>query len=254
MFFILSKLLAFLITPIIWIIGLLLYSLFSKNQKRKRKTLIIAVVLLFFFSNSFLFDEVMRCWEIPATKDSDLSQTYDAGIVLGGIIAFDQAKDRLQFNRRNDRLIQAILLYKKGIIRKIFFTGGSGSIEHPEIKEGPLVKKYLLDIGIPERDIIIESESNNTHENAVFSKPLIEKNFANGKFLLITSSFHMRRSTGCFRKSGIDVTPYSTDRYSGPRKFVFDHLFIPRSETLFNWDSLVHEMVGFLTYRMFGYS
>src|SRR5205085_10843120 len=102
--------------------------LFSKNPVRKKRSLVIAVVMLFFFSNSFLFDEAMRLWETPATKDSDLTSVYDAGIVLGGIISFDQVKDRLQFNRRNDRLIQAIMLYKKGIIKKIFFTGGSGSI------------------------------------------------------------------------------------------------------------------------------
>lgn len=254
MFFILSKLLAFIITPIIWIIGLLFYSIFSKNQQRKRRSLILSLVLLLFFTNSFLFDEAMRQWEIPATKDSELSTTYDAGIVLGGIIAFDQVKDRLQFNRRNDRLIQAVILYKKGIIRKIFFSGGSGSIEHPEIKEGPLVKIFLLDIGIPEQDIIIESQSNNTRENAVFSKSLIEKNFITGKFLLITSSFHMRRSIGSFKKAGINVTPYSTDRYSGPRKFVLDHVFIPRAETLFNWDSLLHEIVGYVIYKVFGYA
>ena len=93
MFFIVSKLLAFIITPIIWIIGLLFYSIFSKNQLRKRKSLIFTLVLLLFFTNSFLFDEAMRQWEIPATKDSELSITYNAGIVLGGIIAFDQVKE-----------------------------------------------------------------------------------------------------------------------------------------------------------------
>ncbi|MCX6291541.1 MAG: YdcF family protein [Bacteroidetes bacterium] len=253
MFFLLSKLLAFLITPIIWIIGLLLYSLLAKNEKRKKRMLSIALILLLFFSNTLLFEEAMRLWEKPTTT-MEFNTTYDAGIVLGGIISFNQAEDRLQFNRRNDRLMQAVLLYKKGTIRKIFFTGGSGSVEHPDIKEGPLVKKFLLETGIPETDILIESESNNTHENAVFSKPLLEKNFTSGKFLLITSAFHMRRSIGCFEKSGIAVTPYPTDFYAGRRTFSFGRLVIPNAETLFNWDSLIHEMFGYLVYKISGYA
>ncbi len=242
-----------MITPILWIVVLLLFSVFSKNVKRKRKTLVASLILLLFFSNSFLLDEVMRCWEIPAVSDSELSPPYDAGIVLGGLLIKDKKLDRLQFDRRNDRLMQGIILYKKGIIKKIFFTSGSGSLEHPEMKEAPLAKKFLLDIGIPEQDILIEQESNNTYENAVFSKPLIEGSFSGKKFLLITSASHMRRSLACFRKAGIEALPYSTDRLSGPRKFSFEHLIVPRTSTLFTWDSLLHEMVGYVVYRMCGY-
>ncbi len=253
MFFILSKIFAFLFTPIIWITALLLFSVFSKNPKRKWKSLVAATLMFLFFSNAFLFDEAMRLWEIPAVNDSQLELSYDAGIVLGGLVFLDGKNDRLQFNRRNDRLMQAVSLYRKGIIKKIFFTSGSGSLEYPEIKEAPLAKRFLLEIGIPEQDIIIESESNNTHENAMMSKAILAKKFLDGKFLLITSAFHMRRSLGCFHKEEISVTAYSTDRYCGPRKFVFDHLFIPTAETLANWNTLIHEIVGYSTYMLCGY-
>jgi uncharacterized SAM-binding protein YcdF (DUF218 family) len=253
MFFILSKILAFLFTPIIWIITLLLIALFSRNANRKRKSLLAGILMLLIFSNTFLFDEAMRLWEVPAVKDSQLNGTYDTGIILGGLMFIDNYNDRLQFNRRNDRLMQGVLLYKKGIIKKILFTSGSGSLEYPDIKEAPLARRFLLSIGIPDEDVLIESESNNTHENAKFSKAILDKKFPGGKFLVITSAFHMRRSLACFAKEGINTTPYSTDRYSGPRKFVFAHAFIPRAETLFNWDTLIHEMIGCLTYKFAGY-
>lgn len=236
-----------------WIVLLLLLALFSKNPKRKRKSLLAGVLMLLFFTNAFLFDEAMRLWEIPAVKDSQLEPPYDAGIVMGGLMFLDQTNNRLQFNRSNDRLMQAVMLYKKGIIHKLFFTSGSGSLVYPEIKEAPLAKRFLLNIGIPEQDILLESESNNTHENALFSAPILKKYFPEGKFLLITSAFHMRRSLGCFYNEGITAIPYSTDRYSGPRKFVLDHALIPRAETLFNWDTLLHEIVGSLTYKLAGY-
>jgi uncharacterized SAM-binding protein YcdF (DUF218 family) len=195
----------------------------------------------------------MRLWEIPAAHYSELQPSYDAGIVLSGVLSYDNSFDRLQFNRRNDRLMQAIELYKTGRIKKLFFTGGSGSLIYPGNKESQMVKRFLTSIGIPDQDVIIEAESNNTYENAKFSKNILKNNFNGGKFLLITSAFHMRRAVACFNKQEIAVTPYSVDRYSGPRKFQFDHLFIPNAETLFNWDSLIHEVIGYLVYKVAGY-
>src|SRR5262249_4108921 len=107
-FFIISKILDFLVEPLTWVIVLLIFSLFSKNPKRKKNSLIAAVVLLLAFSNSFLLDEAMRAWEKPATKISNIPGTYDAGIVLSGMVTYDNSLDRIQFNRRNDRLMQAI--------------------------------------------------------------------------------------------------------------------------------------------------
>lgn len=253
MFFVLSKLLQFIITPLVWIIALMCFSLLTKDDNLKRRCFHFAFAFLLLFSNSFIFDECARAWEIPATPYSAL-QKYDAGILLGGMIVYDQTNDRLQFNRRADRLLQTLELYKKGIIKKIVFTGGSGIVLHPELKEGPLVKRYLLEFGIPENDILIEGESNNTHENAKFSKAVLDKENVKGRFLLITSAFHMRRSLACFKKEGLIAEPYSTDRYAGPRKFEFDHLLIPNSSAMENFNNLIHEIVGFITYKIVGYA
>lgn len=252
-FFIISKILDFLVEPLVWIIVLLFFSLFSKRPKRKRNLLLTALVLLLVFSNSFLLDEAMRVWEIPATKISEIPETYDAGIVLSGMVMFDNSFDRVQFNRRNDRLMQAIILYKTKKIKKIFFSGGSGSLVYTYMKESEIVKKFLIELGIPAEDILIENKSNNTRENAVFTKEVLVKEIPNGKFLLFTSAFHMRRAVACFKKVGMDVTPFSTDRYSGPRKYYPDHLLAPGAGTLFNWNSLLHEVIGYVIYKIMGY-
>ena len=254
MFFFLSKILAFLIMPLVWVIALMVYAAMTKNVKRKRRTFIIALLLLIFFSNTFLLDNVMRLWEIPTVKEADLQGPYDLGIVLGGMLSYDSQLDRIQFWKGADRLLQAVQLYKDGIIKKIFITSGSGSIKYPDIKEAPLLKKYLRTIGIADEDIILESESKNTRENALFSAPIIHKVAPSGKFLLITSAFHMRRSTGCFNRVGIATTPFSTDRYSGgPRRWELDFLFIPNIETFQAWTVLIHEMTGYLIYKLMGY-
>lgn len=253
MFFYASKILDFLITPIVWISLLLLFALFAKDKSRKRQSLILATLLLLLFSNSFILDEAMRKWEIPARSQESLG-TYDVGIVLGGVMFYDSELERLQFHRSVDRVLQAIDLYKKGYIKKILFTGGSGSITYQDLKEAPLIKAYLLLLGIPEKDIIIESASDNTHENAQFTKEILNNRFKEQSYLLISSAFHMRRAVACFENEGIKVDVYSTDRYSGERKFMWDHAFIPNAETLQHWDTLIHEIVGYWVYRMAGYA
>ena len=69
MFFILSKILAFLIMPLVWVIALMVYAILSRNSKRKRRTFITALILLIFFSNTFILDNVMRLWEIPTVRE-----------------------------------------------------------------------------------------------------------------------------------------------------------------------------------------
>ena len=252
MFFLLSKLLSFVISPIVWIVTLLFFFVYSKNEKRRKKAFYWAFGLILFFTNSFVFDEFSRAWEVPATQYEDL-EIYDVGIVLGGMSVYDEDFERPQFYRGVDRLLQTVELYKLGMIKKIIFTGGSGRILQPDMREGEYIKRYLIFMGIPEEDFIIESQSKNTRENALFTKNLIDEKKITGRFLLITSAFHMRRSINCFETVGLEVTPYSTDRYSGPRKFEFDHLFIPNTSALNDWNNLIHEVVGYITYKVIGY-
>ena len=252
MFFILSKILAFVITPLVWIITLLLFAVFSKDEKRKKKCLRWALGLTLLFSNSFIFDEAVRQWELPATAYADV-KPHDVGIVLGGMSSYDPELERAQFYRGVDRLVQGVELYRRGLIKKILFTGGSGSILHPELKEGNYINRYLLVMGVPKEDFIIESESQNTRENALYTKAIIDKQNIKGSYLLVTSAFHMRRSIGCFNKAGLTVDHFSTDRYAGPRKFDFDHLLIPNVSAFNDWNNLIHEVVGFITYKIMGY-
>jgi len=252
MFFLLSKILAFLLMPLTWFFILLIWSWRTKHEGKKRRLRIAAIVVIIFFSNQFIFDRTMHVWEINAVQEP-AAGTYDAIIILGGMSSYDQELDRIQFGRGTDRLMQGITLWKKGVAKKIIFTGGSGSVLHSEILESDKIRDYLRKAGIPDSIMIYENKSRNTHENATMTKPLLQKYFPGGKYLLITSSFHMRRALGCFVKEGISVTPYSVDRYSGPWKFEFDYMFLPTAQTLGDWNILFHEWVGCISYKFSGY-
>ncbi|MBA3682225.1 MAG: YdcF family protein [Bacteroidetes bacterium] len=255
MFFFLSKILGFLISPLVWVFVLFLYSFKTKVEGRPKKIRITALVILYLCSNSFVVDECFRQWE-PTTPDYYLMDTkYEGAIILGGIGHIDQRLQKLDFGWGADRLFQILPLYYKGRVNKFIFTGGSGSIEFPNDKEGVYVKKYLKAVTIPDSAMIIESESKNTYENAVFTKKMLDSLKIKGNFLLVTSAYHMPRSLAVFKKAGFtNLTPYLTNRVSGVRRYTPDHLFIPNPDALFSLQILIHEWLGYIVYKIKGYA
>jgi uncharacterized SAM-binding protein YcdF (DUF218 family) len=149
--------------------------------------------------------------------------------------------------------LQAVSLYKTGKIKKMIISSGSGSLVFRNMLEASLLKRYLLTIGIPDSVMIVDSLSDNTYQNAINSAQIIKKEFPKGKFLLITSSMHMRRAKACFEKAGITVTPYSTNKETGKRLFDYKNLIIPDIEALGKWNSLIHEIFGYIVYDVSGY-
>jgi uncharacterized SAM-binding protein YcdF (DUF218 family) len=254
MFFIFSKILSFLITPLTWIIVLLLLALFLKNKKWKKRCLVYCIIITLLFTNHFLADEAVSLWEYPITQNKDLAASYDVGIVLGGgMITIDADYDRMTFRNNVDRILQAVSLYKSGRIKKMLISSGSGSLIYRNMLEAALLKRYLSNIGIPDSVMLVDSISDNTYQNAINSSQILKKDFPKGKFLLITSSMHMHRAKECFEKAGINVTPYSTNKQTGKRGFDFIHFLIPDVEALTEWDSLIHEVFGYMVYDILGY-
>ncbi len=228
---------------------------FVRKTKLSRNLLLISIIAFYFFSNRFICDEFVNRWEVDLIKNSSTKFQFDVGIVLtGDILSYDYYFDRLVFREQADRLLQAIDLYRQGKIKKILLTGGSGQLVMRDQMEAAFMRNFALKIGIPENDILIDSSSDNTYQNAVFTKRLLNKCYPKpGKYLLITSAMHMRRSFSVFTKAGIDVVPYSTSKTTRLRIFNFDHLFLPHLNSFEHWSVLIHEWIGYLVYRMMGY-
>lgn len=253
MFFILSKVLYFLIMPLNWVIGLLLYSLFGKHPKWKKRARNWALIMLLFFTNHFICNLVIRGWESEVVAVDSL-ETYDIGIVLGGYSNFEiYPRDRYNFSKRANRLTQAIELYKKGIIKKMLLTGGSGSILLNERSEATEVESYLLLMGVKSEDIILEADSRNTHENATLTKKILDQKYPTASCLLITSAFHMRRSKACFEKEGMNFKAFSTDVIGERIRFTPGSLIIPNRDGFWRWEMLTKEWVGCVAYWLRGY-
>lgn len=254
MFFILSKILRSFLFPTTWVFALIFAALVIKNPKIKKRLLLISLIVFFVISNGFIITKIISWYESPLTPIAKLSN-YDIGIVLGGaarIVEIDT--NRLFLGPSGDRIVQAIQLYKLGKIKKIFFSGGAGNLTGERTPESVMVKRYLLSIGIPDSDLIFEEKSRNTYENAVFTKEILKKNSLDKcSFLLITSSLHMPRSLAIFKKQNIDVVPFSIDQLYDPSYREIDFYIAPKTESIQMFENLIHEIIGYITYKIMGY-
>lgn len=95
---------------------------------------------------------------------------------------------------RVDRAVEFAEKQEKLTGKKAAFitSGGKGSDE--QMSESAGMKKYLLEIGIPEDRIIEEDKSTTTVENMVFSKQKIDEINKNAKVAFATTGYHVFRS------------------------------------------------------------
>ena len=138
-------------------------------------------------------------------------------------------------------------------VKKLLLTGGSGQIFENQNSEALLMERFLEKIGVPKEDVIIEPNSRNTYENAVFTAKILKEKYPNARCLLITSAFHIPRSVGCFKKQNVNFTPFSAHHLSEQRRFLPETLFLPSRLGFFRWEMIIKEWVGYMAYWARGY-
>jgi uncharacterized SAM-binding protein YcdF (DUF218 family) len=252
-FFILSKVLDFLLRPVVWILLLLVLGLVLRKASWKRGFLLSGMLLLLFFTNPFIVNEAWLAWEVPPRPMHELPR-MDAGIVLTGIGRPDKSPhDRVHLNKGADRLLHALQLYREGRIGKIILSGGTGSFRKEDRAEAEQLRRILLLAQVPDEDILLETRSMNTRENALYTRDLLQQHPEIQSVVLISSAFHLRRAAACFRKVGVEVTPFATDFYTHDRRFTPATLVEPGEMALHSWQKLIHEISGYLVYALMGY-
>lgn len=101
----------------------------------------------------------------------------------------------------------------------------------------------LQAMGLPATDLLLETRSLNTRQNATFTAELLRQH-PSGQLLLVTSAYHMRRARACFLAHGLHVVPVASDVLQpGPGG-------LPSSYNLALSDLALHEWGGWLRDRL----
>ena len=258
MFFPLSKLIFFVLTPsnfliLLGLLGCLL--LFTEFGRGIGRVLTVAGFLGLLVAGL----SPLPAWILAPLENRFPAFTEDerpvAGIVvLGGAVEADTSigRDQITVNEAGEREIALADLARRYPQARLVFSGGSGSMRDDAVSEAEIVSRFADTLGVPRNRLILEQQSRNTRENALFSARMVQPK-PDERWLLVTSAWHMPRSVGCFRKAGFDVTAYPVDyRTNWPRDAYRLNSFA--STGLGELDIGVKEWIGMIAYRFAGYT
>lgn len=122
------------------------------------------------------------------------------------------------------RIDKGISIYKKHPGSKLIMSGGQGADEI--ISEAEAMRRYAIDQGVEENDIIMENKATNTEENLKYSYALMEPD---SHFALVTNYYHVFRALLLARKSGIKCIGYGA-----------------KTKFYFSLNAFIREFVGYL--------
>ncbi len=257
MFFALSKILGFFALPSNLMVsaGLVGALALAAGWRRTGTALLIAAIVVIAVAGlSPLGNILILTLEDRFPKPDPADARPVAGIVvLGG--SFDTlvsgARGEIALNEAAERLTAVAELARVHPQARIIFSGGAGTLFYDGASEAEVAARLLASFGIAPDRVEREDRSRNTRENALFSRE-VAGNTA-GRWLLVTSAYHMPRAIGCFRVAGFPVEAFPVDfRTRGPEDAL--RPFRSVGEGLRRVDMVTREWAGLLVYRVAGYT
>ncbi|WP_249208644.1 YdcF family protein [Magnetospirillum sulfuroxidans] len=181
-----------------------------------------------------------------------LPDRLDGVIVLGGALdpVVSVARGQVAANDAIERVTALVWLGRRYPRARLVFSGGSGSLRTQELKEAPIARQFLDQLGFDTARVVFEDQSRNTRENALYTKEMMAPR-PGEVWVLVTSARHMPRAMGSFAAVDWPVTAYPVDYLTtgAPAGWEFD--LASAFSTIGNG---LHEWLGLLYYRWRGWS
>jgi uncharacterized SAM-binding protein YcdF (DUF218 family) len=146
------------------------------------------------------------------------------------------------------RLRYASLLSR--IIKLPIIVSAGNPLEKDKKSEAELMKAVLVnDFGLNPDNIWMEPSSNNTYENAQFTKAILgNKNIKD--IYCVTSAYHMPRSMLAFTKVGIKTTAAPTDYLENDSFSDTGLSWLPNMPSYYKSRTALHELFGLMWYKI----
>jgi len=208
--------------------------LVSKKKKLGKFLLIVGILLYYLFSITPVANYLLSPLEnkYSSLKMEDMSRAGKAVLLLGG-----KEADVL----RGSEVLRISHLKKHEV--EIIISGTDPLL--PTSEEALGIKRFFVNRGLPEENIVIEGKSRNTWENIRNVKEIVGEE----PFFLVTSAYHMTRVLREFEKVEANPIPAPTDFKVKTEKYnALD--FFPDAQNLRNSDIAVHEYLGILWYEI----
>lgn len=219
------------------------------NSRRKSGVLLILIgVFLYLSSTEAFIDRSLYKLEntYSTISEEDLARG-EVYILLGGGIITTTGEGNIPGLMPSVRIMKTAEYYRKSP-KKIYISGGT-PLQNQE-SESSVYARELVALGVNPEDIIIEEDSKNTNENALFIKRELE-NQEIESVILITSAFHMKRSMFVFEKNlqGIEIIPAPCNFLTSKVK-ENNFYYIPKYYNFLKFQTLLWESIGNIYYKI----
>lgn len=240
-----------LVYPLSFSLILALLSLLLRRWARVSVSLlVVAIIWLYACSTALVADFLMASLENDhRPKAMSVVPRADAIVVLGGATRGDTHWSSMaDLNMAADRLTHAVALYKAKKAPLILLSGGSTTGSRPEAEQ---LRDYLVLMGVPKASVMMERQSLDTQQNALYSAVVLQGRGVK-TILLVTSAYHMSRAVPLFQRQGFEVIPAPTDYQRLVGKPAVPR-WLPTVDDLGRSTAAIKEYVGFLYYRARGW-
>lgn len=186
-----------------------------------RLLLIIALALGLFV--------ITTCWQVVHEADKQELHAADAIVVFGAAEYAGRPSPVLRA-----RLDHAYDLFKQNLAPVVITTGGAAA--DPSFSEGGVGRDYLMHRGIPERDLIAETQGSDTAQSAQRVAVIMHTNGMQ-TCLAVSDEYHVFRIKKLLQREGVEV-------YVAPRSGSRPHSILARMIAVFR------EAVSYLVWKV----
>ncbi|HEY61259.1 MAG TPA: YdcF family protein [Anaerolineae bacterium] len=262
MFVFLSKFLPILIYPVGIASILLLITLFiKKDSKWQRVLVVIALVVIWVGGNRWVAVGLIHSLEWRYLPLEHVPSSEVIVVLGGGTDPKQYPRQIVELNSAGDRVLYGAWLYHQGIAPHILLSGGYIPWMGTRTSPAEEMATILNMLDVPEDAIWLEPKSQNTYENAVYSKEILENKDIH-RIVLVTSAIHMPRSVALFKHQGLEVIPAPTDYFV--TESLWNDLFppslnailfnlVPSADNLGKTTLAIKEYIGILIYHLRGW-
>lgn len=169
----------------------------------KYTTIIILIIMILAAFGINFYVKASTKKQIIKNNDYSNLKDVDCIIVLGAGIWGDKPSPMLE-----DRLLEAISLYKNNVSPKIIMSGDHGREDYDEVN---IMKKFAIEKGVPSEDIFMDHAGFSSYESMYRAKEV----FGAKKVVIVTQEYHLYRSLYIANKLGLEAYGVASD----PRKY-----------------------------------
>ncbi|MDA0662701.1 MAG: YdcF family protein [Proteobacteria bacterium] len=222
-------------------------------RRRRSGKILIATgfVALCLLSNAFVSSHLLKALEAGIAAPGPQAAPPQAIVVLSaGYLALQPAGDAVTVDSMTlERLRFAARRHRETGL-PLLVTGGSGRHENRPPVGRLMADSLQRDFGMAAA--WVEDRSATTMENATFSAEILAPLGIRSVYV-VTQAWHLPRAIAAFRAAGFTVWPVAAGYTNTDSMELDPAIFIPSAKALRNSYYAIHELLGRVWYRAFGF-